>query len=71
MTQEQKDEFLMLYLELIDEADLMRKRGFNQKSAELDAQAEGMRTALEVFGYVLQDHFNQVIGGNEIVIVKG
>lgn len=71
MKNDMLNEWLMLYTELIGEADLMAHRGFTQKAAEIYAKAEGMREALEIFGYTVKEQYNKALGGNEIVIVKG
>lgn len=68
---EQCQEWLTLYLEIIWDADLMASRGFQKKAAELYAKAEGMREALECFGYTVEEQYNDMLCGNEIVIVKG
>lgn len=65
---EQLQEWLTLYLELIADADLMAKRGFTQKAAEIYAKAEGMRDALEVFGYTVDEQYNDALNGNEYII---
>jgi len=70
MTNEMLNEWHELYIELIGEADLMEQRGFTQKAAEIYAKAEGMREALEIFGYTVEEQYNEMLGGNEIVIVK-
>lgn len=71
MTNEMLNEWLELYTELIGEADLMAQRGFKHKADEYYAKAEGMREALEIFGYTVEEQYNETLGGNEIVIVKG
>ena len=68
---EKLQEWLTLYLEIIGDADLMASKGFQKKAAELYAKAEGMREALECFGYSVEEQYNDMLCGNEIVIVKG
>lgn len=70
MTNEMLTEWLELYTELIGEADLMSQRGFTQKAAEIYAKAEGMREALEIFGYTVDEQYNEKLDGCEISIVK-
>ena len=67
---EKLQEWLTLYLELIGEADKMANRGFHRNAAELYAKAEGMRDALEVFGYTIREEYSEMLHGNEIVIVE-
>lgn len=65
---EKLQEWLTLYLELMGDADLMAKRGFTQKAAEMYAKAEGMRESLEVFGYTVEEQYNDALNGNEYII---
>lgn len=71
MTREMQDEFIMLYLELIEAAEDMERRGFAQKAAVYTAQAEGMRNAIEILGYEIREQYNESLNGNEIYITKG
>ncbi len=70
MTQEMKNEWIMLFAELVEASEDCEKRGLKAKAAEYSAQAEGMRTALEIFGYTVQEQYNEFLKGNELVIVK-
>lgn len=65
---EKLQEWLTLYLELMGDADLMAMRGFTQKAAEMYAKAEGMRDALEVFGYTVEEQYNDALNGTEYFI---
>ena len=65
---EKLQEWLNLYLELIGDADLMASRGLHQKAAEIYAKAEGMREALEVFGYTVEEKYNDALELAELVI---
>lgn len=65
---EKLQEWLNLYLELIGDADLMASRGLHQKAAEMYAKAEGMRDALEVFGYTVEEQYNEALNGTEYFI---
>lgn len=71
MTREMQEEWLALYLELIDGADEMERQGFSQKAALYNAQAEGMRNSLEILGYEIREQYNESLKGNEIYIAKG
>ena len=65
---EKLQEWLNLYLELIGDADLRASRGLHQKAAEMYAKAEGMRDALEVFGYTVEEQYNEALNGTEYFI---
>jgi hypothetical protein len=62
--------WLELYTEIIGDADEMSKRGFKQKAEELYAKAEGMKEALEIFGYTVVEEYNEAIDGIEFVVVE-
>ena len=65
---EKLQEWLNLYLELIGDADLMASRGLSKKADEIYAKAEGMRDALEVFGYTVEEQYNEALNGTEYFI---
>ena len=71
MTNEMLNEWLELYTELIGEAALMDQRGHRQIASKYYAKAEGMREALEIFGYAdcVKERYNEILGGNELFIV--
>lgn len=71
MTNDMKNEWIMLFVELVAAAEDCEKRGLKARAAEYSAQAVGMRIALEIFGYTVKEQYNENLGGNEIVIVKG
>ena len=65
---EKLQEVLTQYQELIGDADLMAKRGFTQKAAEIHAKAEGILLALEVFGYTVEEQYNEALELSELII---
>ena len=65
---EKLQEWLNLYLELIGDADLMASRELHQKASEMYAKAEGMRDALELFGYTVEEQYNEALNGTEYFI---
>ena len=65
---EKLQEVLTQYQELMGDADLMAKRGFTQKAAEIYAKAEGILLALEVFGYTVEEQYNEALNGTEYFI---
>lgn len=65
---EKLQEVLTQYQELIGDADLMAKRGFTQKAAEIYAKAEGILLALEVFGYTVEEQYNEALELSELII---
>lgn len=71
MTREMQEEFISLYLELIEAECDMERQGFAQKAAVYSAKAEGMRDAIEILGYEIRERYNESLKGNEIYITKG
>ena len=65
---EKLQEVLTQYQELIGDADLMAKRGFTQKAAEIYAKAEGILLALAVFGYTVEEQYNEALELSELII---
>lgn len=65
---EKLQEVLTQYQELMGDADLMAKRGFTQKAAEIYANAEGILLALEVFGYTVEEQYNEALELSELII---
>ena len=68
MNAEKIEMWLEMYAEIIGDADEMSKKGFKSKANELYAKAEGMKEALEIFGYVVVEEYNEDLDGVEFVV---
>ena len=66
MSDEKINLWLELYTEILGDADDMSSKGFKNKSDELYAKAEGMKQALEIFGYTL---VNDLYGDEEAIAI--